>query len=408
MPTPAPTDHPGARVRLLRLQAGLTQTGLADRLGRTQGWVSKVESGVVELDRISVVNEVAAILGAHPRDLVAAPGPGTGDSQDALLARAVLAELRRYDLPSLPGTRVAPAGLQQGLDVIHAARDRADYRQMLTLLPGVLTGARTLMATGHGQRRDLAVVVYVVACKAAHTSAYAIGDCELVALAGAAAAWAAGRAGDNATAAVAASLRARDMWTSAAWDDSRAVTDAALHGLDDEQRRGDPAALHVAGTLHLRAAITAARTGNRAETSHRLSLAREAADRLARLPGPVTDLHQTTFSPANVAIHEISAAVEASDDATALTLHADPDRTRLIRAAPPCRRAHHHLDLAQAYLWHGRREEALTHLEHADTISPQLIRTHPVAKATLRRLITAERASTGQRLRRLATRFNLP
>jgi transcriptional regulator with XRE-family HTH domain len=126
MPTPAPPDHPGTRVRLRRLQAGLTQTGLADRLGRTQGWVSKVESGVVELDRISVVNEVAAILGAHPRDLVAAPGPSTGDSQDALLARTVLAELRRYDLPSPPGTRVTPAGLQQRLDVIHDARDRAD------------------------------------------------------------------------------------------------------------------------------------------------------------------------------------------------------------------------------------------------------------------------------------------
>lgn len=102
----------GDLIRRYRLRAGLTQTGLALRLGRTQGWVSNVESGAVILDRIGLINDVAAALHIHPRDIMVSPSdtPGT-PATPPHLARDVLTELRRYDLEPADGDASA-AGYQ--------------------------------------------------------------------------------------------------------------------------------------------------------------------------------------------------------------------------------------------------------------------------------------------------------
>ena len=42
----------GRRARRARLRLGMTQADLAAALGRTQGWVSKMERGHIELDRV--------------------------------------------------------------------------------------------------------------------------------------------------------------------------------------------------------------------------------------------------------------------------------------------------------------------------------------------------------------------
>lgn len=48
------------------------------------------------------------------------------------------------------------------------------------------------------------------------------------------------------------------------------------------------------------------------------------------------------------------------------------------------------MDLARAWLWDGNRDQALTELETAERIAPQLVRNHPVARATLRKIVYAE------------------
>ena len=71
------------------------------------------------------------------------------------------------------------------------------------------------------------------------------------------------------------------------------------------------------------------------------------------------------------------------------------------------RRGHYRLDLARAHLWSGHRDRALAELERAEATAPQLIRNHPIARATLRRIRRAEHAAGAERLRRMSTRFRL-
>lgn len=45
-----------------REQLGLTQTQLAERIGRSESWVSQVERGVRHVDRLSVIERLRAVL----------------------------------------------------------------------------------------------------------------------------------------------------------------------------------------------------------------------------------------------------------------------------------------------------------------------------------------------------------
>lgn len=125
-------DTVGGRVRRYRLRQGMTQGDLGARLGKTQGWVSKVESGAIELDRNSQVSAVAAALHRHPNDLHVRPYDRTDDRAWQADALAVVRELRRADLsPDRDAPVPTAAGLWLDLDAVHVLRDKAQYRQIL-------------------------------------------------------------------------------------------------------------------------------------------------------------------------------------------------------------------------------------------------------------------------------------
>lgn len=52
----------GERVARARIARGITQETLAGLVGRSPGWVSKIERGVLPLDRKSVVLKLAEVL----------------------------------------------------------------------------------------------------------------------------------------------------------------------------------------------------------------------------------------------------------------------------------------------------------------------------------------------------------
>jgi transcriptional regulator with XRE-family HTH domain len=60
-----------ALLRAARLEAGLSQEEVADRLQRPQSFVSKYESGERRLDVIEYL-EVCTALGASPHDIITA------------------------------------------------------------------------------------------------------------------------------------------------------------------------------------------------------------------------------------------------------------------------------------------------------------------------------------------------
>lgn len=399
----------GKRVRRARLRLGMTQADLAAEVGKTQGWVSKVEKGDIELDRTGIINHLAAALHCHPNDLMERPyvAGKVSENQWQISAASILRELRRYDLaPVFDGRPRSSAELWADTERLHRLRDSAANVAIMKVLPDMLRESRALAEVSSGREREEAYAVYAVECKFAHTAAHALGHPELIAMACERASWSARLSGDPVMEAVADWMRVWDMWATADWDDSLALSDKALRSIEAQFDAGDPLAVRAWGTIHLRAAVAAARAGRMAETEDRIGHARVAADRVDAGGEPLFDRHSLTFSRGNVQVHAVSVQLEMGDHAKALVLNqrADP---ATIAGLPGSRRGHHHMDLARAWLWDGNRDKALKELETAEKIAPQLVRNHPIGRATLRKIVYAERAATREKLRRMSDRFHL-
>ncbi|MEU6463492.1 helix-turn-helix transcriptional regulator [Streptomyces sp. NPDC046976] len=399
----------GRRARRARLRLGMTQADLAAALGKTQGWVSKMERGLIELDRVGLLNRLASELHIHPNDLIGRPYTSSpAENQWQVAAAAITRELRRYDLaPVFDGIPRPARRLWQETARLHRLRDAAANVAIMEVLPDLFREARALAEVSTGHEREEAFAIYAVCCKFAHTAAHALGHPELVAMACERAAWSARQSADPVMPAVADWMRVWDMWATADWDDAIALSDKAIRSVQQSYDQGEPLALRAWGSLQLRAAVSAARAGHSAEAEDRIAHARTAADRMAGYDGPpVYDRHSLTFSPGNVQIHAISVALEMHEQHKALTINRRTNPT-LVDSLPNSRRGHHHMDLARAWLWDGNRDEALKELEKGERIAPQLVRNHPIARSTLRSIVYAERATTREKLRRMSDRFHL-
>ncbi len=399
----------GRRARRARLRLGMTQADLAAALGKTQGWVSKMERGHIELDRVGLLNLLASELHVHPNDLIGRPyNSSPEENQWQVSAAAIMRELRRYDLaPVFDGTPRSARQLWQETTRLHRLRDAAANVAIMEVLPDLFREARALAEVSTGHEREEAFAIYAVCCKFAHTAAHALGHPELIAMACERAAWSARQSGDPVMPAVSDWMRVWDMWATADWDDAIALSDKALRSVQQEYDRGDPLAVRAWGSLQLRAAVSAARSGRKAEAKDRIKHARGAAKRMTEAVGPpVYDRHSLTFSPGNVQIHAISVALEMHEQREALSINRRTSK-ELVESLPNSRQGHHHMDLARAWLWDGNRDKALKELEKAERIAPQLVRNHPIARSTLRSIVYAERASTREKLRRMSDRFHL-
>lgn len=317
-------------------------------------------------------------------------------------------ELRRYDLaPVFDGTPRPSRVLWGEMTRLHRLRDAAANVAILRTLPDLLREARALAEVSTGREREESFALYGVMCKFAHTAAHSLGHPELVAMSCDRAAWAARLSADPVLPAVAEWMRAWDMWATADWTDALTLIDKALMSLEHEYDRGDRLAVRAWGSLQLRAAVSAARSGDPDQTTDRIALAKTAADRVDAETGPqIYDRHSLTFSSGNVAVHAVSVVLEMGDQTRALALNARTD-PRVVTVLPNSRQGHHHLDLARAWLWDGDRDKALAELESAERLAPQLIRNHPIARSTLRSIVYAERTITRERLRHMSDRFHL-
>ncbi len=62
----------GATVARLRRRRGLSQVACAQLVGRTEGWLAKVEHDRIPVDRLSVLRQLAAVLGVDLAVLIEA------------------------------------------------------------------------------------------------------------------------------------------------------------------------------------------------------------------------------------------------------------------------------------------------------------------------------------------------
>ncbi|SDX60232.1 hypothetical protein SAMN05421504_103227 [Amycolatopsis xylanica] len=139
------------------------------------------------------------------------------------------------------------------------------------------------------------------------------------------------------------------------------------------------AATATRGSLHMRAAVVAARAGKADEAHDHLDEARTAAADVSE-----GVYYGTAFGPASVKIHDVAVAVELGDSPTAVQRGGDWQPPRRL---PAERRSHYYIDLAGAQLEVGRADDAYASLQLARQIAPQHTREHPRVRLALSALL---------------------
>ena len=389
----------GRKIAAERHRRGLSQPELARLIGRSVAWVSQVERGVRRIDRMSVLEVVAAALDIPLGELAAeAPvvaavteeSPAAGDLRLVLSGvHSLKAMLNGHQSPSLDDLQERTA---KAWELTHSGR-YADLTDLLrALVPDLETAARALPDDQHGAVFELMAAAYQ-ACSAALDK---LGEPEAAWIAADRAMAAAERAG-NPLLLAAGAFRLVFVFMSArhyaqAEETARTAADALWHLADD----GNPEAMSLWGALTLQRAITAARTGDADAAYAHLQRASEMADRL----GPGRNDYNTEFGPANVALFEIAIATELGDAGRALRTAAALDASALSAE----RRARMLIDVARAHAQRRQVAEAVSALVQAEDITPEQVRGHYLARQIVSDLLSMQDPA-GPDLRALSVRL---
>lgn len=376
----------GPRIaRARKLRGGLTQRELAARVPCSKSLIAQVERGHKPASP-SLVAAVARALNVDITELTGQPYRGRTERTDRI--HATVPQLRQalvyWDvLPDLEFPPRSLNALRADVLKVTAFRQSARYVELGALLPSLI---KELICAAHGatghERADLFGLL-AAAYSAADSMAYKLGYMDLFNLAVERVAWAASQAEDPLLGAVTDTRRSMAFVVTAAWDGGLKLLDRTSRQLQGELT-DDSAVLSVYGTVHLRAAILAAR-GNRSSVAwEHMNEARETAQRI----GVDTADYSLLFGPSNVTIHEVAVAVELGDADKAIRLGGDLE---LPETLPAERSSHHYIDLSRAWLWTGQREKALQCLLAAESLAPQRTRYHPMARETVGRLLDMQR-----------------
>jgi tetratricopeptide (TPR) repeat protein len=391
----------GRKIAAERRRRGLSQPELARMIDRSVAWVSQVERGVRKVDRMSVLETVAAALDVPLAELAAeAPvvaavteePPGAGGLRLVLSsAHALRAMLDGRRPPSLSTLR---SKARRAWELTHAGR-YIDLTDLLHgLVPDLETAARALPEAQRTEVFELMAATYQ-ACSAALAK---LGEPEAAWIAADRAMAAAERAGDPLLVAAGAFRLVFVFIAARHYDQAEETARSAADALSRTADEGDPQAMSLWGALTLQRAIVASRVNDPDAAYGHLEQARQIAARL----GEGRNDYNTEFGPANVGLYEIAVAVEMGDAGRALRTAATVDTSGLSGE----RRARMLIDVARAHAQRRQVSEAVAALRQAEDITPEQIRTHDLVRHLVSDLLTMQDPPSRE-LRDLAARLGL-
>lgn len=380
----------GERIAFYRLRRGLTQSVLANLVGRSEDWLSKIERGERDIRRLDILTELAHALRVTLGDLIGQPVLVEDDraSDDVPAIRDALMSPRRLSQLLFNQTAIAQ------IDVTHTERMTVsawdDYQngglgRTIAVLPQLLTSAQALEAEGARAGWRVSARVHHLAA----TTLSKIGEVDLAWIAAERAMSAAGQSDDPLALASAARAGTHALLSVGRYDDALQVGDAARSWLADTVQAGEPEALSLLGMLDLRMAVAAARRQDRATTTDLLDRATDAANQL----GHDANHWQTAFGPTNVHVHRVSTALDLGDVAYVAEHGPRIDPSPL----PIERQVCHRIDVARAYSHLAQDEEAVEALLTAEQQAPQFVRHNPAVRETVRAIYRRSPVTMGGR-----------
>src|SRR3954454_9627383 len=334
----------GQRVAWYRARRGLTQEVLAGMGGRTNDWLGKIENGRADLERLSVIKSLADALDVTVGDLLGEPSvmdwtPDSG-ARTVTLLREALMSYPALTPPPADGEPPSVGDLRVQVKDVWDAYQASRFAYATTRLPKVIAGAKNSIrqADGTDARRE-AQRMLALAYHAAAATLTKVGETDL--------AWIAADRGlmcaeESEDAMVLGSLFrsvAHALLANGRYDDAASVVSRATDRLDTVTLPETGLRWSLIGSLHLVGAMASARAENPREARAFLARARQAGQQL----GHDANLAWTAFGPTNVAVHDLSVAMELGDLQTAAVIAPTID----ARALPVERRVRHALDTVE-------------------------------------------------------------
>jgi transcriptional regulator with XRE-family HTH domain len=373
----------GARARMIRRLRGLSLDVAAGLAGIGKQYLSMLELGQRGFNRRGLVEDLANALGCSVADLAGQPYlPSDRRSTAAALAAALSSirlALNDFGPMDVPDVTLRPLEALASLtDKANEQCGQAHYSQAGHDLGSLLAESQASALTVPPTERDKAFTSAVIACFAAGVVSSRAGNIDL-------AATAARRGYDLAMQHDNPGLLGFARWYWAlelTTTGARARAHAVLSkGIDDltpavQVAASDTLPAEVIGMMHLQQARTAARQ-QRADDAHaHLDEAAHVADRVGERNGM-----RQHFGPTNVAAWRVSIGVELSEGAKA---YEDATAAPIGIAALGSREraSSLHFDFARVLAQEGgpRDGESIRHLDTADRIAPQRIRSDALAR----------------------------
>ena len=392
------------RVVYWRRRRGLTRQLFADRMERSLSWVDMIQRGDRQLDRLSVLEQIAEILQISIYALIDREAAQRAAAcVDQVEVRAIRQALSRYpNLTTNPDQPVSLPVVGRQTAYLEHAWLSSRFAVVAQYLPRLLDQAQLAAHTAPEAQRLHAHRTLV--------SAYRLASSMLLKFDANHIAWqAADRAMHTAT-------TAEDLWSLAratrsvarAMTRGQQTTDAiaVLLAMADRMRpeitNNEHNLLPLYGMLYLAASTAAAR---QADTTLAHDMHRQAETTAHRMT-PHHPIQYTQFGIPNVLIHRVSALVRLHDTGRALEFADTIDPTSIARL-PPERRANHLLDLTQAHSSTGNHHHAAHLLQQAEQIAPEEVRCRPLAHALLRDLLDHTTGEPARLVRAMAARAAL-
>jgi transcriptional regulator with XRE-family HTH domain len=390
----------GRKIAAERRRRGLSQPELARMVDRSVAWVSQVERGVRKVDRMSVLQALAAALDIPLAELAAeAPVVAAvteeppGASGLRLILSGAYALRAMLDGRRAPAIRALRTKARMAWELTHAGR----YTELTDLLRGLVpdleTAARSAPEEQRAEVSELLATTYQ-ACSAALAK---LGEPEAAWIAADRAMAAAERAGNPMLAAAGAFRLVFVFINARHYNQAEETARTAAEALWPMADQGDPRAMSLWGGLTLQRAVIAAHVNDPDTAYDQLERASQIAARLGEGRGE----YNTEFGPANVPLYEIAVAVELGDAGRALRAAAHVDTTGLSAE----RQARMLIDVARAHAQRRQVHETVAALLQAEAITPEQIRGHGLVRQLVSDLLTMQDPPATE-LRDLAKRLS--
>ncbi|GAB7187101.1 hypothetical protein ATKI12_6932 [Kitasatospora sp. Ki12] len=368
----------GERIRLHRERAGMSRLVLAGLVGRSEGWLKKIEQGERDLKHMDMLVRLAQVLRLSDVGMLSGtPGVVPVGSWGKLshaavpaLRDAVHASIYRRPV-DLPTTTEELAGrVRQTWAVWHASPHQRT--EVGALLPGLILACHTLVRGVEGNERRAAYRVmaetYALAQQyAAHTT-----EPELYWLTVDRARMAAEEADEPVMLAVAAWIVGNGLRDSGHADEALRLASEAADSLRPRMEEGSALLRSTFGALCLHAAVTCAKEGREGETWRWWDEADRTARQLGNYAHPFT-----VFGEGNVAVHGVTLGAELRTPGAALRRLAEV-RPETIPSTE--RRSRLFVDAARSEFARKEHAGALHYIKRAFETSPEAVRYVPPAR----------------------------